>query len=204
MKILAVSDVVLPQMQDAAYLRRTFADAKLLVSCGDMPGHYLDVIGSTLNLPLFYVRGNHDEQYETQPPGGDNLHLKIRTFGEYSFAGLEGSINYNRGDIQYEEGQMFVNVLRLLPRLLLIRSMRGYGVDVMVTHSPPRHVHDLSDDRAHRGFQSFQWLMRWVRPRFLIHGHVDTWDNRKPTQTQCGKTMVININPYKLMSLDRN
>lgn len=204
MKILAVSDVVLPQLQDAGYLRRTFADARLLVSCGDMPGHYLDIIGSALNLPLFYVRGNHDEGYTSQPPGGDDLHLKIRTFGGYSFAGLEGSINYNRGAVQYEESQMFVNVLRIMPRLLLVRSVRGYGVDVLVTHSPPRNVHDIPDDRAHRGFRSFHLLIRWARPRFLIHGHVDTWDSRKPTQTQCGKTMVININPYKLISLVRN
>jgi Icc-related predicted phosphoesterase len=202
-KILAVSDVVLPQLQDPGYVRRTFGEAELLISCGDMSPSYLEFISTALNLPLFFVRGNHDERYVEQHPGGDNLHKRIKVFRGFSFAGLEGSINYNQGKVQYTETQMFTNVLWMLPRLLLMRSMRGYGVDVLMAHSPPLNIHDLRDDRAHRGFRSFRYLMQWACPRFFLHGHVDTWDNRKPTETIYHKTTVINVNPYKLLTLDK-
>jgi Icc-related predicted phosphoesterase len=202
-KILAVSDVELPQLKNLDYLRQTFAEVELLVSCGDMSADYLDLLGSALCLPLFFVRGNHDTRYQPHHPGGDNLHMQIKTCGDHSFAGLEGSICYNNGPIQYTQSEMFLNVLRLMPRLLLMQSMRGYSVDVMVTHSPPWGIHDLSDDFAHRGFRAFRYLMQWAHPRFLIHGHVDTWDRRKATKTEFARTTVININPYKVLTLDQ-
>jgi len=202
-KVLAVSDNVLPYMQDAEYLKRTYSDVRLLISCGDMSATYLDVIGSILGVPLFYVRGNHDTRYEPGRPGGDNLHQHIRKFDGFSFVGLEGSIRYNRGPIQSTQSEMFTTVLHLLPRLMLMRSMRGYGVDVMVVHSPPWGIHDIPDDPAHQGFKAFLYLMRWACPRYLIHGHIDTWDNRKPTETMYARTQVININPVRLLPLDR-
>jgi len=202
-KILAISDVVLPKMQMADYLHQQFSDVSLLVSCGDMPVWYLDFVGSILSLPLFYVRGNHDTSYKSPDPGGDNLHMRIKKYRGYSFAGLEGSIRYNRGAIQYTEGEMLWNVMRLMPRLLPQRWRRGYGVDVLVTHSPPHGIHDIADDYAHRGFKVFLRAMRWVQPRFLIHGHVDTWDRRLTRETDYAKTKVININPYRVVNLER-
>lgn len=201
MKILALSDVVLPQMQDPEYLQRMYSDVSLLVSCGDLPASYLEYIASTLNKSLLFVRGNHDERYTDGHPGGDNLHGRIVTLYGRSFAGLEGSICYNNGPVQYTDMWMWLPVLRLMPRLLVLRSVRGYSVDVLVAHSPPRGIHDLPD-RAHRGFRSFRYLMRWARPRYLIHGHVDTWDRRQSTETVFGHTTVLNINPLKLITLD--
>lgn len=201
LRLLAVSDAMLPQLQDAAYLLRTYSDVRLLLSCGDMPVSYLEYINSVLNVSLYYVRGNHDESYVERPPGGDDLHCRILRFDRYSFLGLEGSINYNRGRIQYTNTQMFALVLRLMPRLLVLRSVRGYSVDVVVTHSPPEGIHDLSSDRAHRGFKAFRYLMAWGRPRYLLHGHVDTWDSRQAVETVFHHTRVININPSRLLTL---
>lgn len=202
MKILAISDIELPQMRNAKYLTERYGDVKLLVSCGDMPAHYLDFIGSVLNVPLFFVRGNHDTDYIPPDPGGDNMHLQIKTFRGYTFAGLEGSIRYSKsGAVQYDESQMLMFVLRLAPRLLIRRWRHGYGVDVMITHSPPKGIHDIPDDYAHRGFKSLLYLIRWTHPRYLIHGHVDTWDNRRTWRTMVNGTAVININPLTELDL---
>lgn len=201
MKILAVSDVELPQMSDPDYLRREYADVELIVSCGDMPIHYLDLIQSVLNLPLFFVRGNHDTEYAPPNPGGDDLHRRFVRYKGILFAGLEGSMIYNRGAVQYNETEMFYMVLRMMPRMLFNRARHGSGVDVMVVHSPPRGIHDIPDDRAHRGFRSFLWLMRWARPQYLIHGHVDTWDRRKTWETRYAQTQVININPVMVLDV---
>lgn len=202
LRLLAVSDVALPQLQDSTYLCRTYADIDLLVSCGDMPASYLDYISSVLNVSLFYVRGNHDENYVEHQPGGDDLHRRILRAGRFSFLGLEGSIRYNRGRVQYTDSEMFSIVLRLMPRLLALRSVRGYSVDVVVTHSPPRGIHDLPGDRAHRGFRVFRALIAWARPRYLLHGHVDTWDSRRMIETVYCGTRVININPSRVLTLE--
>ncbi|HSN24247.1 MAG TPA: metallophosphoesterase, partial [Methylomicrobium sp.] len=64
MKVLAVSDNVLPQLEKADFIRKQYGDTDLIISCGDLPAPYLDFISSMLNRPMFYVRGNHDMNYE--------------------------------------------------------------------------------------------------------------------------------------------
>lgn len=201
MKILAVSDVELPQMQNVKYLTDKFGDSSVLISCGDMPASYLDFISTALNLPLFYVRGNHDTAYVPPNPGGQDLHLKVLRFQGVTMAGLEGSIRYNDGAIQYSQADMLRMVLGMMPRMLLMRKRYGYGVDVMVTHSPPEGIHDIPEDYAHRGFKALCYLMVWARPRYLLHGHVDTWDRRRQRETQFAYTTVLNVNPYMALEL---
>lgn len=202
MKVLAISDNVLPPLENQDNLRRQYSDTDLIISCGDMPAPYLDLISSTLSLPLFFVRGNHDARYEPGYPGGDDLHLKLITYQGVSFAGLEGCLNYNDEPVQYTELAMFIMVLKLAPIMVLRRLRFGNGIDVMVTHAPPRGIHDLKD-RAHRGFRSFRLMLNLYRPRYMLHGHVDTWDNRRPTVTKSGATEVININPVKVLTFER-
>lgn len=201
MKVLTVSDNVLPQLENASNLLTNYGDVKAVISCGDMPAPYLEYIVSVLNVPLLFVRGNHDEDYGPGHPGGDNLHGHLFRFQGLTFAGLEGSMRYNNGPVQYDESAMFGMVLNLAPKVFLRRLRGKAGIDVMVTHAPPRGIHDLPD-RPHQGFRSFNFLINLYRPRYLIHGHVDTPDRRKATQTQVGSTTVININPVKVLNLD--
>lgn len=200
-KILCVSDTVMPQLENAANLRRRYNDVELLVSCGDMPSVYLEFIASVLNVPLFYVRGNHDERYTEYPPGGEDLHRRVLEYGGLTFAGLEGSINYNEGKVQYHESEMLAMVVGMGPRLSYRRLRMGHGVDVLVTHSPPKGIHD-ADDLPHTGLRALLRFMEWYRPRYLVHGHVHTYDRRKQTETQYLDTMVININPISVLDIE--
>ena len=199
MHILAVSDQRLQELERLDYLRTNFNQVNLLLSCGDLDASYLEFLTSALNVPLFFVRGNHDERYVDNPPGGDNLHARTCVYLGLVLVGLEGSPFYNGENIQYSEARMASFALRVLPRMLFRRFRYGYGADYLVTHSPARGIHD-ADDRAHRGFQTFRWLMRLGQPKFMIHGHVDVWDRRNPTDTQYYKTRVININPKRLLT----
>lgn len=201
MKILTISDTVMPQLENAANLRRRFADIDVIVSCGDLPVAYLDFIVTILGKPLLYVRGNHDEEYERNPPGGVNLHNRFYQYQGISFVGLEGSIQYNRGAIQYTQGEMRRFVLGLAPHLRYRRWRHGYGVDIFVTHSPAEGIHD-ADDLPHNGFRPFLSFMRWYRPRYMIHGHVHTWDRRKVVETLYHDTHIININPYRILEIE--
>jgi len=68
MKILTVSDKVV----DCIYsprLKEKFGDVELVLSCGDLPFYYLEYIVSILNVPLFYVMGNHDKEVEYSANG---------------------------------------------------------------------------------------------------------------------------------------
>ena len=112
-KILCVSDTEMPQLHNAVNLRRQYSDIDMIISCGDMPPGYLDFITSIIGVPLFYVRGNHDERYDEEPPGGIDLHRTVVEFRGLTLAGLEGSIRYNNGDIQYTQFQMQRMVLGL-------------------------------------------------------------------------------------------
>lgn len=199
-RILCVSDMVMPQLESAANLRRRYNDVDLLISCGDMPGVYLEFIASVLNVPLFYVRGNHDERYEEYPPGGENLHRRVLEYGGLTFTGLEGSINYNEGKVQYSETEMLAMVVAMGPRLSYRRWRSGHGVDVLVTHSPARGIHD-AEDLPHTGLRALLRFMEWYRPRYMVHGHVHTYDRRKQTETRYNDTLVININPITVLDV---
>lgn len=191
----------MPQMENAANLRRRHSDIELIVSCGDLPATYLEYITSILSVPLFYVRGNHDQMYAETPPGGDNLHCRIVSYRGLTFAGLEGSMRYNNSDIQYGESQMLRMVLGFGPRLGLRRWRDGRGVDVLVTHSPARGIHDMPD-RAHSGFDALLRFMEWYRPRYMLHGHVHTYDRRVTTHSRYADTMVVNVNPVTVLDID--
>ncbi|MCB9453607.1 MAG: metallophosphoesterase [Anaerolineaceae bacterium] len=190
----------MPQMESAVNLRRYYSDIELIVSCGDLPAVYLEFITSILNVPLFYVRGNHDTGYDEQPPGGDNLHQQLVTYHGLSFFGLEGSIRYNDSGIQYTESSMRGMVVAAAPRLQLHRLQHG-RVDVLVTHSPAKGIHD-AEDVPHRGFKSLLHFMDWYQPRYMVHGHVHTWDRRVTTRTQYRKTDIININPITVLEVE--
>lgn len=200
-RVLAISDTELPHMQNVPYLRRKYHNVDVLISCGDLSAGYIEFVASVLNVPVYYVRGNHDTGYALRPPGGDDLHGRIVRFRHLWIAGLEGCRRYNRGPIQYDETQMLANVLKLAPRMLWRRTRWHNGVDLMVTHAAPYGIHDRSD-LPHQGFRSFLLLIRWYRPRYFIHGHVDVWDRRDVTSTTYLGTQIININPVYMLTLD--
>jgi uncharacterized protein len=61
MKILTISDVVNNSVYSANAKTR-FCDIDLVLSCGDLPAYYLEFIVSMLDVPLYYVVGNHADE----------------------------------------------------------------------------------------------------------------------------------------------
>ncbi len=187
MKILFVSDLVVPDLTghiDAC----VYESVDLVISCGDLPPEYLASIRDRLNVPLFYVRGNHDIRYRSTPPVGCvDIHGRWLVFGGLRIMGLEGSRWYNGGPIQYRDCQMRRIIWRMTPKLWL----KG-GVDLVVAHAPPRNIHD-AEDRCHRGFKSYVKLIDRFKPRFFVHGHIHAqFDDDAKRVTRVGPTEVIN------------
>jgi Icc-related predicted phosphoesterase len=209
MKILAVSDRVLDHLYSTG-VRRTYSDVDLIVGCGDLPYYYLDFLISALDVPLVYVRGNHDAgpQYTvegrtlTSVPGGIDVHRRIVEVKGILIAGLEGSMRYRPGaPLMYTENEMRWEALHLVPGFLWNRLWHGRALDVLVTHSPPFGVHDRPD-RAHRGFQVFHRIIRHFRPRYLLHGHVHVYRQNMPRVTRVLETTVVNVYPYRCLTYE--
>ena len=197
MKILSISDMVVPELSEQ-FDARQFDGIELVLSCGDLPPEYLASIRKHLDVPLYYVRGNHDIRYQNSPPVGClDIHQRWITFKGLRIMGLEGSRWYNGGPIQYRDYQMRQMIWRMTPGLWF----KG-GVDMVITHAPPRHIHD-AEDRCHRGFDSFLKLINRFKPRYFIHGHIHAYIT-DPSQrvTLVGNTHVINTFAYHLLEVD--
>lgn len=208
MKALAVSDRVLGHLY-SSNVRARYPDIDLLIGCGDIPFYYLEFLISALDVPLLYVRGNHDTtpQYTidgrvlTSVQGGIDVHAQLVDIGGLGFVGLEGSMRYRpNAPLMYNESEMRWQVMRLLPRLLWRRIRCGRALDVLIAHSPPFGIHD-KPDLAHTGFRVFRDLIRFLKPRYFLHGHVHIYRQDVQRVTRIGKTTVVNVYPYRVLDL---
>ena len=208
MKILAVSDVELGFIY-SPHLSTRFRHIEIAIGCGDLPYYYLEYIISSLDIPLYFVRGNHTSKIEvgvhgdrTDPWGAIDLHRRVvRDPSGLLLAGIEGSIRYNYGSHQYSQGEMWNMVFGLVPALYLNRLRFGRYLDIFVTHSPPWKIHDM-DDRPHQGIKAFNWLIKVFQPVYSLHGHVHVYRKDTITETVVGKTKIINTYGYREMNLD--
>lgn len=196
MKILTVSDRVESILYDR-FDEGQFPGVNLILSCGDLPPEYLSSLAASFSVPLYYVLGNHDIRFDSKLPGGCiDLHAKLVNFQGINILGLEGSHWYNGGPHQYTEGQM-----RKIVKSIRARNWRKGGIDIIITHAPPRHIHD-AEDQCHKGFKIYQWLIDHYSPRYFIHGHIHVNFN-DPSQriSIVNKTKVINSYGYYLFEI---
>lgn len=205
--MLAVSDEV-----DEGLLRSPgeAAGAELIVACGDLPMEYLGALLELLDVPLVFVPGNHDPEmsgFRTSragltiraglpdrapwPDGAINADGRVVDVGGLRFAGLGGCLRYREGPNQYSDGQQGRRGLQLAAIARWRQLRDGRGVDVLLTHAPPRGVGD-GDDGPHQGFRSLHRVVRRLDPPLLLHGHIHPYGADAPDR-QLGATIVRNV-----------
>ncbi|MBI4788202.1 MAG: metallophosphoesterase family protein [Chloroflexi bacterium] len=202
MRVLTISDQVNDLVHSPA-LKEMARGVALALSCGDLPSDYLEYVVSVLNIPMYYVMGNHGGAggEKPEPEGPENIDGQVVEHHGLLIAGLEGSMRYNiRPQYQYTENEMRAKIARLTPALIVNRARYGRYLDVLITHAPPAGIHD-GPDLPHRGFKSFVWFIEHYRPRYLIHGHVHVYDSRQETVTQHGATTIVNTYGYKILEI---
>ncbi|MBQ6292763.1 MAG: metallophosphoesterase family protein [Lachnospiraceae bacterium] len=187
MKILAVSDEECPALWDY-YVPGRLADYDLILSCGDLKASYLTFLVTMSHARLLYVHGNHDGSYEKFPPEGcENIDGHLVIYNGLRILGLGGSMLYHPGPHQYTEREMARRIARLRRAL-----RRAGGVDIVVTHAPPRGLGDL-EDPAHRGFEAFRELIERWHPQILVHGHTHLrYNSSVPRETAYEGTRIVN------------
>ncbi len=170
------------------FRKEDFEGIDLIVSCGDLKASYLAFLTTMTTLPVLYVRGNHDDSYAKNPPGGCTcIEDRIYKFHGVRILGLGGSQRYKEGTNQYTERQMQARVRKLGPELLI-----NHGFDILVTHAPASGIND-EDTPCHRGFATFNRLIDKYHPQYFVHGHVHmTYGWKYPRVDHIGDTTIIN------------
>ena len=197
MKILVLADTADKALWD--YLdRRLLEGVELVLSCGDLPAEYLSFLTCFTHAPIYYVHGNHDTGYDTNPPEGcECVDDEIVVFNGVRILGLGGSMRYRPNQpYMFNEKEMARRVRKLRRKL---RKHKGF--DILLAHAPALGVGDM-EDLPHRGFQVFLDLMDRYKPRYLVHGHVHQEYSALgfARERKYGDTTVINA--YKRYYID--
>ncbi len=226
MKILAVSDAPAMALADSFDPERWRREnVELLVACGDLAVDYLEFLSDAFPVPLYYIRGNHDDKWIESPPG-ENIDGKLVTYKGVRFFGAEGAPSYNGGPIQYGERSMAWKLAAAGPKIWL-----AGGVDVVVAHAAPKFCPTAyqtcprpvgvgrtcrygqldaagnpkacqdADDRPHRGFDAFAEFIRKHRPRYFLHGHRHQTYGLGKRELVLGETRVIDTYGYVLLDV---
>ena len=196
MKILTLSDEECPALYDY-YIPGRLAGYDLIISCGDLNPKYLSFIVTMARVPVLYVHGNHDVSYSRVPPEGcDCIDDQLIVYKGVRILGLGGSRKYRNAPHQYTEKEMQKRIRKLRWQL-----WRHKGVDIVVTHAPPKGVGD-ADDIAHQGFEELLKLMDKYHPKYLLHGHVHLSYGADQTRVrQYGDTKVINTSERYVLEI---
>jgi Icc-related predicted phosphoesterase len=209
---LVVSDEVDERLWTNAVLSYS---VDLVVGAGDLPFEYLEFLAETLDKPCVFVPGNHDPDLTGYtrhsglslkdgfpvewpgPVGGINADGVVVDVGGLRVAGLGGSIRYNDGPNQWTERQQARRARKLVRLAERLRRKDGRGVDVLLTHAPPRGLGDR-EDPPHHGFECLHRTIEALRPKWLLHGHIHPHGEPVPDRT-AGETRLRNVVGHQVM-----
>jgi hypothetical protein len=187
-RALAVSD------EEVSYLRVGRAAAlrvDLVIAAGDLSFEYLGALVDLVDRPGVFVPGNHDPDVSGfskhaglslragMPKdwpglaGFVNADGRVVDVGGVRVAGLGGCLRYRPGPNQWSELEQARRGRRLVRAARRLRSRDGRGVDILLTHAPPRHCGDR-EDQPHHGFECLHEVVAALQPRLLVHGHIST------------------------------
>ncbi|URZ01205.1 metallophosphoesterase family protein [Clostridium felsineum] len=186
MKILLISDEESKYMWDF-FVPENFKDIDIIISCGDLKAEYLSFLVTMIKAPLFYIHGNHDNNYKNNPPEGcECIDGKIINYNGIRIMGLGGSMKYRETTLVYTEKEMRKRINKLKFGLFFNR-----GVDIIVSHAAPKGIND-ENDLCHEGFKCFLELIQKYSPKYFCHGHIHLNYGNKKRIANYKNTMVIN------------
>jgi len=214
-RVLAVSDEVDEGLAADPGAAR---GAGLILACGDLPFGYLDTLMNALDVPLVFVPGNHDPDVSGFRSARNGLTLRaglpatppwpagavcadgrVVDVAGLRIAGLGGCRRYGTGPNQYTDRQQARRGLRLRAVARGRRLRDGRGVDVLLTHAPPRGLGD-GEDPPHRGFTALPGLVAALAPAALLHGHVHPYGAHVRPARLHGAT-VVNVTGWHLLDI---
>ncbi len=198
MKILVISDEPSKWLWDF-YEEDKLKGVDLILSCGDLPASYLSFLVTMTNVPLLYVKGNHDHYEHKAPEGCICIDDDIFEYNGLRILGLGGSMRYKPcANNQFTEVEMATRIKKLKRKLA-----KNKGFDILLTHAPAKGLGDL-EDLPHQGFQSFVDLIEKYQPDYYFHGHVHmNYGRCVKRERQHGNTTIINAYEKYELEIDK-
>lgn len=214
-RMLAISDEEVPALTAG---RAAEFGVDLVIAAGDLPFEYLGAVVDLVDRPGVMVPGNHDPDISgfserggmwlragrpedwPGPAGYVDADLRVVDVGGIRVAGLGGCLRYRRGPNQWSEHEQAGRARRLLRAARRMRRLDGRGVDVLLTHAPPRHCGD-GEDPPHHGFECLHHVVAELQPKFLVHGHIHPYGRHAPTR-QLGSTAVVNVVGHRVLEVE--
>jgi Icc-related predicted phosphoesterase len=199
MKILAVSDVESRFIWEH-FDPEAFKGVELIISCGDLKASYLSYLVTMIPAPLFYVFGNHDQEYISKPPFGcESIDGRVLEHKGLRIGGLGGCMGSDPTNVfQYSESQMEKRVRRLESGM-----RRDKRIDIFVTHAPMQGIGEGKDE-FHRGFACFRDVHRLNQPKLHLFGHKHLSGNpvSKSAVFTSGEVTLINCTGYRIIDTE--
>jgi len=193
-KLLIISDTKSPSLYDY-FNKERFKDVDLILSAGDLKPNYISFITTALCKPLLYVHGNHDENYDQNPPlGCISIEDTVYDFKGIRIAGIGGCIEYRGGKHQFSEKAM-------ARRIKKNKKAFKKGFDILLTHSPAFGLGD-GEDHAHIGFKSFIDVLDTYEPKYMIHGHQHLNYKNQQRIISYKATTIVNAYGYYILDID--
>jgi hypothetical protein len=213
-RALAVSD------EEVSYLRAGHAaklGIDLVIAAGDLSFEYLGALADLVDRPGVFVPGNHDPDLSgfterggmwlragmpadwPGPAGFVDADGRVVDVVGIRVAGLGGCIRYRPGPNQWSEAEQARRGRRLVRTARRLHRRDGRGVDVLLTHAPPRHCGDR-EDQPHHGFDCLHTVIAALQPRFLVHGHIHPYGQSVPDRL-LGATTVVNVVGHRVLEL---
>lgn len=172
MKILAFTDFHsdFPTIRKIA---RKAKDADIAVCCGDMTffGHELEKVlnflSKSMNIPIFFIHGNHDDEKESirlskKCKNLIPIHLRLAKVSEnlYIFGFGGGGFSYTEPILE----KAIKKVKEKLPKKARL---------ILVTHAPPYNTEldFLDEERGHHGCNSGRKFIQKLKPVLALSGH---------------------------------
>jgi uncharacterized protein len=191
-RFLAASDMEEPSLEHAVN-RDALGSLDGILGCGDLDPEWLSFLADSFNVPLVYVRGNHDRggEWEERPlrvpawleAGGVDRLAGISIVG-LGWPGVREPGNRRRPWLAWRQA------LAIARRALRSRLFGRNEPYVVISHVPPAGIGD-APDRYHRGFGAYRWLLGLLGPPVWVHGHT-TLASVNRLLEHAGSTAVAN------------
>jgi calcineurin-like phosphoesterase family protein len=213
-RALAVSDEVVTGLRTSAARR---LDVDVVLAAGDLPFDYLAELSDLVDRPGVLVPGNHDPDISGYsqhaglwmragqparwpgPTGYVDADLQVVDVAGLRIAGLGGCVRYRPGPNQWSQAQQARRARTLVRRARRRVRRDGRGIDVLLTHAPPRHCGDR-EDGPHHGFECLHDVVTTLRPRLLVHGHIHPYGEPVPDR-MLGSTRVVNVVGRRILEM---
>lgn len=177
MKIVCISDTHLYH-EDTGARQPVIPQGDLLIHSGDgtFRGNvqeierFLDWLGKLPHPHKILVAGNHDWLFQTVPeraramipPGVTYLENQETTIEGLRIYGTPWTPTFMKWAFMAERGHRLKDKYRGIPE----------GIDILVSHGPPKGILDQVPDGEHVGSYELFEVVRRIKPRLHCFGHI--------------------------------